>query len=153
MSLQLFEAGDVISRKGHGGKKTGARYPAYTKGVAKHLDWLKEQIAASKDVADRIKLSDFAKECGMTMKKVVDGAVVEGSAGLAPVSVGWGFKYALYHAGIVYNAGKVEDGQPVMIMRLKTEGDELPKSLQEKTVDAGAVVTENEGAEQAGQTA
>ena len=68
----------------------------------------------------------------MKMRKVVSGKVVDG-AGLDPVSVGWGFKYALYHAGIVFTTGKVEDGQPVLIMRMKTEGDELPKSLQDKT--------------------
>ena len=132
MDIRIIGAEEVISRKG-GGKKSGARYGSYTKAVQPHIDWLKEQIEKSKDGAIRIKLSDFATACGMKMKKVVDGKVVEGTAGLDPTSVGWGFKYALFHSGVAYNMGKVEDGQPVMIMRLKTEGDELPKSLQDKT--------------------
>lgn len=132
MNLQLYEAGEVISRK-HGGKKSGARYGNYSKAIKAHLEWLFEQIDASKDGAIRIKLADFAGATGFKMQKVVDGKVVEGSTGLNPTSLGWGFKYSLYHAGITYNMGKVEDGQPVMIMRRKVDGDVLPTSLQDKT--------------------
>lgn len=137
MEIPIYGAEAVISRKG-GGKKSGARYANYTKAVAPHIDWLKEQIEKSADGAIRVKLSDFAAACGMKMKKVVDGKVVEGTPGLDPTSVGWGFKYSLFHAGISYNMGKVEDGQPVMIMRNKVAGEELPKSLQDK---AGTAVT------------
>lgn len=152
MDIRIINAEEVISRKG-GGKKHGARYANYTKAVAPHIDWLKEQIGNSKDGAIRIKLADFASACGMKMKKVADGKVVEGTPGLDPTSVGWGFKYSLFHAGISYNMGKVEDGQPVMIMRLKVEGDELPKSLQDKGAagaGAGAVTEPESGEEEAG---
>jgi hypothetical protein len=142
MNLQLYEAGEVISRKG-GGKKHGARYANYSKAIGAHLDWLFEQIDASKDKTIRIKLADFAGATGFKMQKVTDGKVVEGTPGLNPTSLGWGFKYSLYHAGITYNMGKVEDGQPVMIMRRKVEGDMLPASLQEKK---GAVAETEETA-------
>lgn len=147
MDIKIIPATEVLSRKG-GGKKHGARYGNYTKAVAPHIEWLKEQIAesvASGDGAIRIKLADFAAECGMKMKKVIDGKTVEGTPGLDPTSVGWGFKYALFHAGIFASSGKIDDGQPVMILRAKTDADELPKSLQDKTVvtaEAGAGVEE-----------
>jgi hypothetical protein len=139
MNIKLYEAEDVISKKG-GGKKHGARYAGYTKAIGPHLEWLLGQIDASKDGVIRIKLSDFAAACGMKMQKVVDGKVIEGSAGLHPTSAGWGFKYSLFHAGISYNMGKVDDGQPVMIMKRRTDDDVLPASLQEKKtgVDAEA---------------
>jgi hypothetical protein len=143
MELKLFEAEDVVSRR-HGGKKAGARYGNYSKAIQPHLNWLNEQIAGSKDGAIRIKLEDFAKATGFKMQKVKEGKVVEGSGGLNPTSLGWGFKYSLYHAGITYNMGKVEDGQPVMIMRKKVDGDVLPTSLQDKKVGGAVVETEEE---------
>ena len=132
MNLQLYEAEAVISRKGGKGKKSGARYGNYSKAIKTHLDWLFEQIDASKDGAIRIKLSDFAAATGFKIQKVVDGKVVDGTPGLNPTSLGWGFKYSLFHSGIAFNLGKVEDGQPVMIMRRKMDGDVLPASLQDK---------------------
>ena len=154
MNLKLYESDDIVSRK-HGGKKSGARYGNYAKAIKQHLDWLFGEIDKSKDVAIRIKLADFAAATGFKMQKVTEGKVVEGSSGLNPTSLGWGFKYVLYHAGIMYNAGKVEDGQPVMIMRRKVEGDVLPASLQDKkagaeTEETGAE-TETEETEQAGK--
>jgi hypothetical protein len=141
MNLKLFEAEAVISRK-HGGKKSGARYGNYTKAIGPHLEWLLSQIDDSKDSTIRIKLADFAVATGFKMQKVVDGKVVEGTPGLNPTSLGWGFKYSLFHSGIAYNMGKVEDGQPVMIMRRKTEGDVLPMSLREKTGAVAGTGTE-----------
>ena len=153
MELQLYEAEDVVSRR-HGGKKAGARYGNYSKAIAPHLDWLNEQIDKSVDKTIRIKLEDFAKATGFKMQKVTEGKVVENSPGLNPTSLGWGFKYSLFHSGITYNMGKVEDGQPVMIMRKKVEGDVLPASLQDKkagVAGAGAAETEEEtGPEETG---
>jgi hypothetical protein len=145
MNIKLYEAEDVISKKG-GGKKHGARYAGYTKAITEHLPWLFEKIAEDKDGIIRVKLADFAAACHMKMQKVTDGKVVEGSAGLNPTSLGWGFKYALFHAGIAYNMGKVDDGQQVMIMKKRVEGDVLPASLQEKTAGAatGAAGEETE---------
>ena len=143
MNLQLYEADEIVSRK-HGGKKSGARYGNYAKAIKQHLDWLFGEIDKSKDGAIRIKLADFAAATGFKMQKVTEGKVVEGTGGLNPTSLGWGFKYALYHAGITYNMGKVEDGQPVMIMRRKVEGDVLPTSLQDKTVAGSAPEKETE---------
>ena len=147
MKLQLYEADEIVSRR-HGGKKSGARYGNYAKAIKQHLDWLFGEIDKSKDGAIRIKLADFAAATGFKMQKVTEGKVVEGSSGLNPTSLGWGFKYSLFHAGIMYNAGKVEDGQPVMIMRRKVEGDMLPASLQDKKTEAGgAGAEETEGPE------
>ena len=154
MNLQLYEADEIISRKGGKGKKSGARYGNYSKAVKAHLDWLFEQIDNSKDGAIRIKLADFAGATGFKMQKVVEGKVVDGTPGLNPTSLGWGFKYSLFHAGITYNMGKVEDGQPVMIMRRKMDGDILPASLQDKkAVEAGAATPEAEetGEEETGE--
>jgi hypothetical protein len=145
MELKLFEAEDVVSRR-HGGKKAGARYGNYSKAIQPHLEWLNEQIEKSADKTIRIKLADFAAATGFKMQKVVDGKVVENSPGLNPTSLGWGYKYSLFHSGITYNMGKVEDGQPVMIMRKKVDGDVLPASLQDKKA-AGGTETEGEGKE------
>lgn len=150
MDIKLYESGDVLARKGKGGKAKGARYGNYTKAIQKHIDWLREQIDNSDDGAIRVKLSDFARECGMPMKKVRDGKVVEGTPGLDPTSVGWGFKYSLFHAGIAFNLGKVEDGQPVMIMRLKTTDDVLPKSLQDPVAGSAEAKAEAEAEADAG---
>ena len=68
--------------------------------------------------------------------------IISSVQGLNPTSLGWGFKYGLFHLGITYNMGKVEDGQPVMIMRRKMDGDILPASLQDKKV--AEVVAETE---------
>jgi len=149
MELQLYEAEAVMSRR-HGGKRAGARYANYSKAIQPHLDWLNEQIGNSKDGAIRIKLEDFAKATGFKMQKVVDGKVVENSPGLNPTSLGWGFKYSLFHSGITYNMGKVEDGQPVMIMRKKVEGDVLPASLQDKKAATGAGAETEETEEKPG---
>jgi hypothetical protein len=147
MELKLFEAEAVVSRK-HGGKKSGARYGNYTKAIKPHLAWLNEQIDAAKDGTIRVKLADFAAATGFKMQKVVDGKVVENSGGLNPTSLGWGFKYSLFHSGITYNMGKVEDGQPVMIMRKKVDGDVLPASLQDKKAAAGGPEVESEETEE-----
>ena len=148
MNLQLYEADEIVSRKGGKGKKSGARYGNYSKAIKTHLDWLFEQIDNSKDGAIRVKLADFAGATGFKMQKVVEGKVVDGTPGLNPTSLGWGFKYSLFHAGISYNMGKVEDGQPVMIMRRKMDGDILPASLQDKTATTAAVAeTETEETE------
>lgn len=150
MDIKLYGSGDVVARKGKGGKSHGARYGNYTKAIQKHLDWLKEQIAISEadsDGAIRVKLADFATECGMKMKKVKDGKVVDGTPGLDPTSLGWGFKYSLHHAGISFNLGKVEDGQPVMIMRLRGKDDVLPKSLQDPVPGSAEENAEKEAAE------
>jgi hypothetical protein len=148
MELQLYEAEDVVSRR-HGGKKAGARYGNYSKAIQQHLDWLFEQIDKSPDKTIRIKLADFAAATGFKMQKVTEGKVVENSPGLNPTSLGWGFKYSLFHSGITYNMGKVEDGQPVMIMRRKVEGDVLPASLQDKKVTgAGAGAGKEEEVEE-----
>lgn len=128
MDIKLYEANDVVGRKG--GKKSGVRYAKYAKPVGEHLDWLFEQIDASKDKTIRIKLSEFAKECGFDIQKLKDGKAVPGP-GLNPTSVAWGFKYVLFHAGIMTHAGKVGDGQPIMIMTRVVEGDALPASLQD----------------------
>jgi hypothetical protein len=151
MNIKLFEAEDVLTRKGSGGKKSGARYAGYSKAIGAHLPWLMGEIDKSKDGAIRVKLADFAAACGFKMQKVVEGKVVEGSAGLNPTSLGWGFKYALFHAGIAYNMGKVDDGQPVMIMRRKADNDVLPMSLREKTgagVEAGVEAGAGAGSEE-----
>jgi hypothetical protein len=150
MNLQLYEADEIVSRKGGKGKKSGTRYGNYSKAIKQHLDWLFEQIDASKDGAIRIKLADFAAATGFKMQKVSEGKVVEGAPGLNPTSLGWGFKYSLFHSGIAFNLGKVEDGQPVMIMRRKLDGDILPASLQDKkavTVDTEKTVEEAEAGE------
>jgi len=140
MKLQLFEAEDVVSRK-HGGKKSGARYGNYSRAIKEHLPWLFEKIDEAKDHTIRVKLSDFADATGFKMQKVVEGKAVDEPGKLNPTSLGWGFKYSLFHAGIMYNMGKVEDGQPVMIMRRKVDSDVLPVSLQDKKA-AGAAGTE-----------
>ncbi len=160
MDVEIYSAEDVIARRGKGGKRAGAKYADYAAAIKPHLEWLREQIEGSEDGMIRVKLADFAKACGKTMKKVVGGKVVDGSAGLDPTSLGWGFKYVLFHAGYFFTlgkVGKVGDEQPVMIIRKKNEGDMLPRSLakydEENTVTGGTGETGGEAGEgEAGET-
>lgn len=128
MDIKIIGADEVISRKG-GGKRHGAKYADYAAALKPHVEWLDDQIENSEDGAIRVKLADFAKACGKVMKKVVNGEVVPNAPGLDPTSLGWGFKYVLFHAGFGLTMGKIDDGQPVMVIRKKVDGEMLPASL------------------------
>lgn len=127
MDIQMYESSDVTGKRSRGKSN---KYADYIAAVKPHIEWLTEQVEASKDGAIRVKLADFAKACGKVMKKVDNGKVVTTSPGMDPTSLGWGFKYTLFQYGFFLTTGKVENGQPVMIIRKKTEYDVLPKSLR-----------------------
>lgn len=128
MNIQMFQADEVVSRRGRGGKKGSAKYADYAQAVKPHLEWLEEQINESSDNMIRVKLEEFSKACGKVMKKIVNGEVV-GTQGLDPTSLTWAYRYVLFHFGYVFTMGNVDDGQPVMIIRRRQDGDVLPASL------------------------
>lgn len=127
MELQLFEPEDMKTGRGGGKKGTGERYTKYTSAIGPHVDWLKDQIAGSKDGIIRVKVADLAKSIGMTGKH--------------ETSIYWGLKYALFQKGIVVATGKTKDDAPVLIMREKKEGDVLPASLVKAMGGAGKAET------------
>ncbi len=138
MEIEILGAEDIVSKRGRGGKKSTTKYADYAAAIKPHRQWLIEQIEGAEDGTIRVKLADFAKACGKVMKKVVDGKTVDGSPGLDPTSLGWGFKYVLYHAGFFFTMGTTEDRQPVLILRKKIESDVLPTSLAKWDEEHGA---------------
>lgn len=115
MELQLFEPEDMKTGRGGGKRGTGERYTKYTSAIGPHVEWVKAQIAASKDGTIRVKVADLAKAIGMTGKH--------------ETSIYWGLKYALFGQGIVVATGKTKADEAVLVMREKKEGDTLPASL------------------------
>jgi hypothetical protein len=154
MDIQVYEATDVVARRGKGGKKGGAKYADYAAAVKQHLPWLDEEIEKSVDKTIRVKLADFSKACGKIMKQIVNGEVKPGAQGLDPTSLVWAYKYVLYHAGFFFTTGKVEDGQPVMIIRKIREGDVLPASLAkyDAAVAAGTEIGTQTGTDEESET-
>jgi hypothetical protein len=85
------------------------------------LDSIKELLREREFII--VRNSDFAKKLGMrfTIKQ--------------PMSIYWGLKYTLFHAGIVCEERiHADDNGKLLFMRPKKDGDNLPPSLQfEKT--------------------
>lgn len=115
MDITLFEPEDMKTGRGGGKKGSGERYVKYKNAIAPHVAFLKENIAGSKDRSIRVKVDDLAKSMGMTGKH--------------ETSIYWGLKYVLFGEGIVVTTGQTKDGDAVLLMREKTDGDKLPDSL------------------------
>lgn len=123
MSIPLVEAEEVRTGRG-GGKTKGEKYGKYAVAIQKHVTWIKDQIAASKDGTIRIKAVDLGKEMGGDFAKK------------NPTSLYWGLKYVLFNEGIVVDTGTHKSGDKLLVMRLGTEEDKLPPSLS-KYIDSG----------------
>ncbi len=132
MEITLFEPEDMKTGRGGGKKGSGERYLKYKNAIAPHVGFLKENIAGSKDGSIRVKVEDLAKTMGMSGKH--------------ETSIYWGLKYVLFAEDIVVTTGQTKDNEPVLIMREKREGDQLPVSLT-KHLGAGGKVAAGAGAE------
>lgn len=123
MSIPLVEAEEVRTGRG-GGKTKGEKYGKYAIAIQKHVSWIKDQIATSKDGTIRVKAADLGKEMGGDFAKK------------NPTSLYWGLKYVLFNEGVVVDTGTHKSGDKLLVMRLGTEEDKLPPSLS-KYIDSG----------------
>ena len=98
------------------------KYGKYLEVIAPHIEFLKSQISSSPDGFIRLKTEDIATTIGM--KK-------------SPNAIYWGLRYVLFFEGIIVNSGKSKNDEHMLIMRAKTDIDQLPLSLQniEKNLD------------------
>jgi len=115
--IEFVAVEDVKSGRGSGGKGSGAKYAKYTDAMVPLVPHLKEQIAKAKDGVIRVKNKDIAKELGGSFVK------------LNATSLYWGLKSSLFEQGIVVGTGTHRDGDKILTMREKVEGDVLPASL------------------------
>lgn len=140
MEIKLFEPEDMKTGRGGGKKGGGERYAKYKTAIAPHVEFLKEGISESKDGNVRVRVADLAKAMGMVGKH--------------ETSIYWGLKYVLFGEGLVVTTGQTKDGEPVLIMREKVEGDVLPASLTKHLGTGGkAGETGETGEEEAGEEA
>lgn len=117
MNINLVEADEV--KVGRAGRTKGDKYGKYAVAIKHMIPTFKDEIGKSKDGFIRIKATDLAKEMG--------GEFVKKS----PTSLIWGVKYLMFHEGIWVETGTLKEGEEkVVIMRLGTEDDVLPKSLR-----------------------
>lgn len=115
MSIPLVEADEV--KIGRGGKTKGEKYSKYAMAITKHVPWIKEEIAKSKDGVIRVKNADIRKEMGGEFIKKNE------------TSVYWGLKFVLFNEGIVVETGTHTKGDKLLLMRLANDEDRLPTSL------------------------
>lgn len=133
MTLNIVPIEDVRTGKG-AGRNGGIRYAKYSEAIKPFLPELKAEIEKSGTI--RLLSKDFAKQMGKEYEV------------LNPTSFHWGLKYSLFKAGIVLDIGTYKKGGKVLIMRARTDKDELPDSLAKvKSKESGVVKTESaEGA-------
>lgn len=119
MTIPLIEANEIIT--GRGGKKKGygIKYAKYKNAIVPHVEFLKDEVAKSKDGNIRILVTDLAKILNMTGKH--------------ETSIYWGLKYTLFSEGLVVTTGQTKNNEPVLIMREKKYDDVLPASLTKTT--------------------
>ncbi len=106
------------------------KYSKYVDGIEPHLESFLKKIDKSSSREIEVKIADLAKKCGMKMKKVIRGKVIDNSEGLHPASLMWGFKYALYLGGITIRTARTKTGMPAVIMSRKRDDDILPNSFR-----------------------
>jgi hypothetical protein len=127
--IPLVDVGDVKSGRGGGKRGKGERYPKYVNALARHVDWIKEEIEKSKDGHIRIRTADLAKNMEMRLK-------TNRGPGLHPTSFYWGVKYAAFHEGLAVVTGQTKGGESILAFRLAIEEDELPPSLAKGDVSS-----------------
>lgn len=116
MAIPLVEVEEVKTGRG-GGKTKGEKYGKYAVAIQKHVSWIKEEIANSKDGIIRVRTSDLAKEMGADFAKRTN------------TSIYWALKYVLFNEGVVVDTGTHKSGEKLLVMRMGTEDDKLPPSL------------------------
>ena len=124
MTIPLIEANEMITGRGGGKKKSGERYSKYKNAIAPHVEFLKDEVAKSKDGNIRVLATDLAKTLNMTGKH--------------ETSIYWGLKYVLFAEGLVVTTGQTKSNDAVLIIRERKEGDVLPTSLTKTTTTTEA---------------
>lgn len=117
--LELLGLADTKRR----GIRGNGKYFEYSEALKSTglLDSIKELLLEREFII--VRNSDFAKKLGRRF------------TGKHPMSIYWGLKYTLFHAGIVCEERRhADDNGKLLFMRPKKDGDNLPPSLQfEKT--------------------
>jgi len=124
MTIPLIEANEMITGRGGGKKKSGERYSKYKNAITPHVEFLKDEVAKSKDGNIRVLATDLAKTLNMTGKH--------------ETSIYWGLKYVLFAEGLVVTTGQTKSNDAVLIIRERKEGDVLPTSLTKTTTTTEA---------------
>ncbi len=124
IEIPLVDVEDVKTGRGGGKRGTGQKYAKYGAAAEPLVEFFRESIAGSADGVIRVKVDDIAKQMGMTGKH--------------ETSIYWGLKFTLFQKGIVVTTGQTKNGEPVLIMREKKEGDALPASLAKHLSGAAA---------------
>lgn len=117
MSIPLVTIEECVNKGGKGRTK-GEKYGKYTQAIAPHIQWIKDQIANSKDGTIRVKVKDLAETMGaeFTNKKY-------------PTSLVWALKYVLFNEGLFVDSGTHRSGDKLVVIRNATTEDKLPPSL------------------------
>ena len=115
MTIPLVEANEMITGRGGGKRGHGEKYAKYKNAIAPHVQFLKDEVAKSKDGNIRVLATDLAKTLNMIGKH--------------ETSIYWGLKYVLFAEGLVVMTGQTKSNEPVLIIRERKEGDVLPTSL------------------------
>ncbi len=92
-------------------------FDKYAQAVRPKILWLKDAIAKSNDGKIKLRIRDVAKSMGPEFEKKQDKAIY------------WGIRFVLFHEGIVVGQEKGKDGEELLIMRMATSKDVLPRSL------------------------
>lgn len=124
ISIPLFDVEDMKTGRGGGKRGTGQKYAKYSSAIEPVVPFLRDSIAAAKDGTIRVRVTDIAKQIGMTGKH--------------ETSIYWGLKFSLFQKGLVVTTGQTKGGDPVLVIREKKEGDMLPASLAKHLTEAGA---------------
>ncbi len=113
MVIPIIDSSEVISRE----ETKGHKYGKYAQAIGSEIQWLRDSIKRSNDGKIRIKIRDIAKTMGPEFEKKKDKAIY------------WATRFVLFHEGIVVSSAKGVDNKELLIMRMATSEDMLPRSL------------------------
>ena len=113
MVIPIIEPSEVITRN----ETKGRKYGKYAQAIGPEIGWIKDTITKSNDGKIRIKIRDIAKSMGPEFEKKKNKAIY------------WGARFVLFHEGIVVAPGKDKADEELLVMRMATSEDVLPRSL------------------------
>lgn len=113
MEIPIIDPSDIVMRR----ETKGLKYGKYVQAMASEIQWIKAAIASSSDGKIRIKIRDIAKSMGPEFEKKQNKAIY------------WGTRFILFLEGIVVGPGKDKANEELLIMRMATSEDVLPRSL------------------------
>jgi len=108
MVAPIIDPSEVIIRE----ETKGREYGKYAQAIGSEVQWIK-----SNDGKIRIKIRELAKSMGPEFEKKQNKAIY------------WGTRFVLFHEGIVVGPGKNKNNEELLVMRMATSEDILPKSL------------------------